>query len=53
MTAEHGVFLASLLLASLWVLWLLVSAYRDVKRRPWWREPKRGDLVQIGRRKWR
>ena len=23
------------------------------RKRPWWREPKRGDLVQIGRRKWR
>lgn len=51
-TAQHGFFLLLCAAGIGWAIYLLASLLHDIKRRrPWWREPKRGDVVG-GRKRW-
>ena len=52
MTAHHLTFLGFCAAGIAWAAYLVVSLLRDIKRRrPWWRETKRGDYVDMTR-KW-
>jgi hypothetical protein len=54
MTAEQGTLYLLMALGALWALYLLVSAVRDVhRRRPWWRERRGGDYIDVPRRRLR
>lgn len=50
MTAEHGVFLAGMASGIAWAVYLLVSLFRDVRKKPWWREREGGDVIDFTRR---